>query len=367
MSVDCMQMSLILWRLIALLHIRLSEPSVNLADNATLLPKTTHILFSPGAAKLPVIAIYLGSTALRYLHQPAQSTLAVPNSLKAVVATLKFERACTPLTCVSQIHINLAKADYFVLGKQWRLAAIEVALARRRALREFECGTREIAAAWCSHLDSYLALIALQTGALHLAESAFCRAERWLKLALCTSHRTDSKLVHTVRQSVVPAMAVGATHIAWCFPRRLVTPALQLGLNELMHNNFAKAAHNFCLASHVRQHILWLESAHETGTQLRASNSSSEACNVVLAHHEPNDVEAMNNLALSSLYSCKVTMAVRLLEKLIQCTLDIELKRVVAFNLCTLYDLTNDAEAADEHKKSLHELAGYATSHLTAQ
>ncbi|CAM9398866.1 unnamed protein product, partial [Phaeothamnion confervicola] len=66
---------------------------------------------------------------------------------------------------------------------------------------------------------------------------------------------------------------------------------------------------------------------------------------------------AANNLSIAALYSCDLPRALTALEAAVRDDPAGRLWDVVAFNLCTLYDLSGDAEASAARKRVLQATA----------
>ena len=67
--------------------------------------------------------------------------------------------------------------------------------------------------------------------------------------------------------------------------------------------------------------------------------------------------ETINNMALSSVYTCQLDPALRDMETLVRLDVPRYLTDRVALNLCTLYELASDSNTAARNKKVLQSIA----------
>ena len=67
--------------------------------------------------------------------------------------------------------------------------------------------------------------------------------------------------------------------------------------------------------------------------------------------------EAINNMALCALYTCRLSEALHLMETLVREDPTAFLTERVAFNLCTLYELGADSASSAKKKRMLQLIA----------
>jgi tetratricopeptide (TPR) repeat protein len=126
--------------------------------------------------------------------------------------------------------------------------------------------------------------------------------------------------------------------------------AAQLSSNEgLLH--FSLGKYEEALES-FRSAIEGLKSALSTPSSARGDQCSplESRCHALYA-------ESINNMALCALYTCRLAEALQLMETLVRDNVTDHLTERVALNLCTLYELSMDSNAALRKKKVLQHIA----------
>lgn len=128
----------------------------------------------------------------------------------------------------------------------------------------------------------------------------------------------------------------------------------QMEMNEALFY-FAKshldhAMDSFSKALEILRNQEVLFQKYDSTVWLGPSVVSFEAPNVIYS-------ECVNNMALCSLYTCKMKDAVSLLEELIREDPALYLTERVAFNLCTLYELGSDSAVSARRKRVLQLIA----------
>lgn len=78
-------------------------------------------------------------------------------------------------------------------------------------------------------------------------------------------------------------------------------------------------------------------------------------------------IPCVNNLALSSLYTCRMREAVAMLEALIREDATKYLTECLAFNLCTMYELGYDTTTSNHKKRLIQRVAGRFALHDVGQ
>lgn len=182
----------------------------------------------------------------------------------------------------------------------------------------------------------------LQLGALEQADRLFCRAQSvW-------DDRTSSSSSSLDGPSVVPHkdMIVSLT------PSQLL---VNQGLLAVSRQNNSEAMDFFRQAIQLVRRLV--------GYSLSMPDLADPPLQTLLPSSmgmTPVDMlyaEAINNLAVCALYTCRVREALLLMESLVRDNPTRFLSERVALNLCTMYELSNESSVAARKKRVIQQIA----------
>lgn len=138
---------------------------------------------------------------------------------------------------------------------------------------------------------------------------------------------------------------------------------LNEGLLHFAHLDYDLAMGKFQMAIELqRKEIAKSIASTSTTTTSKSSRPLYDFDNLLDTEGELL-VPCLNNLALSTLYSCRMREAVNLMEGLVREDPGRYLMPSMAFNLCTLYELGSDDATSDKKKRVLQLIAKRLTLH----
>ena len=258
--------------------------------------------------------------------------------------------------CPRQWFLHLTMADGHVSVHQWRSAVAEVSYVRRNAATlsvALKSGSiaSGLCAACCAHLDSYIGCLFLQIGSLENAERAFTCAQKWF----CVAHN-DFKICLLWTNNMRLSKMSQVLNKSMCWPfSSCCSPFLQAALIAFTRHNYPLATRLFDWASRdVSLFALMTGPAVELLSSI-SFRPDSDSHDIAELYHLSS--ESINNLVICSLHACDLETAVSLLERQVCSDPRLHLSRVVAFNLCTLYDLSTESCRASMRKRVLQQVA----------
>lgn len=261
------------------------------------------------------------------------------------------------------LHLTLANEHF--MANNMRLAISEVVHARRNAVAtlmalQTSSVVSGLSALCCAHLDSFAGFLFLHVGSIGSAETSFECAQKWFCLAHNYLKEHSSSMFNF---SMTSKSAISTTSSTWPFSLPY-NPFIQAALVAFAGGRCCLASRLFDWASReVYRNVTFASPAQDISALIP---ESADRCSIVGGH--PLSSKCTNNLAVCALNMCDLEAAVWLLEQLVRSNPPLHLDQPVAFNLCTMYDLSTDNTKALSRKRLLqqavtrYQLPGLAAS-----
>ncbi|KAJ1457305.1 hypothetical protein M885DRAFT_130612 [Pelagophyceae sp. CCMP2097] len=302
-----------LWRAVALHHLRRPSDDILKGQLKALAPALDYTKTPPNAVTVSL------RIAAAHFAADADARLALLQQLLKDVGSGPLAR-----------WVRLALADEHCASGRWRLAVADLSAARlavvRDAVKPHLRGTANHGhgCASAGHLDSMLGRIFSQVSMLAEARDSFKRSELWLRVAVSDFDACDDRS-EAAEHARAKAMALPHMHAA---------------LVAFARDDYANAALGFKAAALHEESFF---DAPGGGDDLAGLFRAPSA--------------ATNGAAICALYVCDLESAISLLEALVRRNAALHLTDIVAFNICTLYDLASSNSCAARRKRVLQHVA----------
>ena len=246
-----------------------------------------------------------------------------------------------------RLFLHLVLADEYSSANKFRLAIAEVAQARRHAAALLIMSKRKSMASaifysCCAHLDSFGGYLFLEMGNLDNAERSFNFAQTWFCLAHNAFKEHSSSMESCSRASKMCRFSNSSA--TWPF--------------SLRHNPFTQAALIAFASGRCAVALRLFDWAtREVYPDMKCSSSARAGDTRDVADIYQLSFKSNNNVAICAVHVCDLEAAVWLLEGLVHNNPIMHLDQSLAFNLCTMYDLSTYSPRALQRKRLLHQVA----------
>jgi tetratricopeptide (TPR) repeat protein len=257
------------------------------------------------------------------------------------------------------LKLDIVMSNIFIRKEEWRLAlatlddvllyvedAVQVWM-KNMEIYHLETHKEVVDLVTCAfkvEIYSRQGRILLQAGALPEAATVFERAHH--------THQTMRDENDDLSGAHISTK--NSDYITLAIVRNIPTQILlNEGLLHFAHLDYDLAQEKFTRAIEMQRR----ESIQASQLQSKLS-SRNLFYEIEILNSEGNLlIPCLNNLSLSSLYTCRMHEAVAMLEALIREDATKYLTECIAFNLCTMYELGHDTATSNQKKTILHRVA----------